>query len=247
MEQWLIQAVIFDMDGLLTESESRWRIAEREACAELGLPYTDDDFDTTMGVRMRQITQLWFADHPWEGPSPDHVADQIAGEKVVGFMQGRMEFGPRALGHRSILADPTRSNMKDLLNKYVKFREELRPFAPSVLAEHANEYFENCTDSPFMLFVYPVRPEKQHEVPAITHIDGTARVQTVTEAANPRYHALIKAFADITGTPMLLNTSFNVMGEPIVHKPADAIRCFYSTGMDVLAMGDYLIVKAPTS
>lgn len=156
-----------------------------------------------------------------------------------------MEFGPRALGNRSILADPTRPDMKDLLNKYVKFREEFRPFAPSVLAEHAATYFEDCTESPFMLFVYPVRPEKQSEVPAITHIDGTARVQTVTESANPRYYGLIKAFGELTGTPMLLNTSFNVMGEPIVHTPADAIRCFYSTGMDALALGDYLIVKNP--
>ncbi len=175
------------------------------------------------------------------------TAKLLAEGKIVGWFQGKMEFGPRALGSRSILADPTRPDMKDLLNKYVKFREEFRPFAPSVLAEHANEYFEDCTDSPFMLFVYPVRPEKQAEVPAITHINGTARVQTVTETANPRYHALIKAFAEITGTPMLLNTSFNVMGEPIVHRPADAIRCFYSTGMDALAIGDYLIVKDTAS
>jgi carbamoyltransferase len=179
----------------------------------------------------------------------DHIARDtaalLAEGKIVGWYQGAMEFGPRALGSRSILADPTRPDMKDLLNKYVKFREEFRPFAPSVLAEHADAYFEGCTDSPFMLFVYPVRPEKQAEVPAITHINGTARVQTVTREANPRYHALIQAFADLRGTPMLLNTSFNVMGEPIVHTPTDALRCFYSTGMDALALGDYLVVKNP--
>ncbi len=171
------------------------------------------------------------------------AARLLAEGKIVGWYQGRMEFGPRALGNRSILADPTRADMKDLVNTYVKFREEFRPFAPSVLAERAPEYFEGCTDSPFMLFVYPVRPDKQAEVPAITHIDGTARVQTVTEASNPRYYQLIKAFEAIRGVPMVLNTSFNVMGEPIVHTPADALRCFYGTGMDALAMGDFLIVK----
>jgi carbamoyltransferase len=175
----------------------------------------------------------------------EDTAKLLADGNIVGWFQGAMEFGPRALGSRSILADPTRPDMKDKLNKYVKYREEFRPFAPSVLAEHADEYFEGCTDSPFMLFVYPVRPEKQAEVPAITHINGTARVQTVTETANPRYHALIKAFGELRGTPMVLNTSFNVMGEPIVNSPADAIRCFYSTGMDALAIGDYLIVKNP--
>ncbi len=173
----------------------------------------------------------------------EDTAKLLAEGNIVGWFQGAMEFGPRALGSRSILADPTQPDMKDKLNKYVKYREEFRPFAPSVLAEHASEYFEGCTDSPFMLFVYPVRPEKQAEVPAITHINGTARVQTVTAEANPRYHALIKAFGELRGTPMVLNTSFNVMGEPIVNSPADAIRCFYSTGMDALAIGDYLIVK----
>jgi len=173
------------------------------------------------------------------------TAKLLAEGNIVGWFQGRMEFGPRALGNRSILADPTRADMKDLLNKHVKFREEFRPFAPSVLAERAGDYFEGCAESPFMLFVYKVRPERQAELPAITHIDGTARVQTVTEAANPKYYALIKAFGELRGTPMLLNTSFNVMGEPIVHTPSDAIRCFYSTGMDALALGDYLIVKNP--
>jgi carbamoyltransferase len=154
-----------------------------------------------------------------------------------------MEFGPRALGSRSILADPTRAEMKDLINKYVKHREEFRPFAPSCLAERAGEYFEGCASSPFMLFVYSVKQAMREKVPAITHIDGTARVQTVTREANPRYYALIEAFERRRGVPMVLNTSFNVMGEPIVHTPADAARCFYSTGMDALAMGDYVLIK----
>ena len=171
------------------------------------------------------------------------AAELIAEGKIVGWYQGRMEFGPRALGARSILADPTRPEMKDLLNKYVKHREEFRPFAPSVLAERAPEYFTGCHDSPFMLFVYPVEPGTRDKAPAITHIDGTARVQTVSRDVNPRYYAMIEAFERLRGVPMVLNTSFNVMGEPIVNTPADAVRCFFSTGMDALVIGDYVVLK----
>lgn len=194
---------------------------------------------------IRRCLELTKTPHSRSADIAADTAKLLADGKIVGWYQGRMEFGPRALGSRSILADPTRADMKDLLNTYVKFREEFRPFAPSVLAERASEYFEGCTDSPFMLFVYPVRPEKQAEVPAITHVDGTARVQTVTQRANPRYYALIRAFEALRGTPMVLNTSFNVMGEPIVHSPFDALKCFYSTGMDALALGDCLVVKPP--
>jgi carbamoyltransferase len=171
------------------------------------------------------------------------TAELLAEGKIVGWFQGRMEFGPRALGSRSILADPTRPEMKDLLNKYVKHREEFRPFAPSCLEEHAGEYFEDCRYSPFMLFVYPVKPEMQDRVPAITHIDGTARVQTVSKDVAPRYHRMISEFAKLRGVPMVLNTSFNVMGEPIVNTPTDALRCFFSTGMDALVMGNCVVVK----
>ena len=171
------------------------------------------------------------------------TAELVAEGNIVGWFQGRMEFGPRALGARSILADPTRPDMKDLLNKYVKHREEFRPFAPSCLEERAPEYFTGCTRSPFMLFVYPVEPDKQDKVPAITHVDGTARVQTVSREVSPRYYRVIEAFEKIAGVPMVLNTSFNVMGEPIVNTPAEAIRCFFSTGMDALVIGDCLVVK----
>lgn len=174
----------------------------------------------------------------------ERVADLLAAGKIVGWFQGRMEFGPRALGSRSILADPTRPDMQDLLNRYVKHREEFRPFAPSVLVERAGEYFENCTSSPFMLFVYPVIGPKRAQIPAVTHVDGTARVQTVSKDIDPRYYRLIQAFEKRRGVPMVVNTSFNVMGEPIVNTPADAVRCFYSTGMDALALGDYLLVKS---
>ncbi|MBI5093164.1 MAG: carbamoyltransferase [Candidatus Hydrogenedentes bacterium] len=173
----------------------------------------------------------------------ERAAELIADGKIVGWYQGRMEFGPRALGARSILADPTRPEMKDLLNKYVKHREEFRPFAPSVLAERAHEYFTGCHNSPFMLFVYPVEPAMREKIPAVTHIDGTARVQTVSRDVNPRYYTMIEAFERRRGVPMVINTSFNVMGEPIVNTPADAVRCFFSTGMDALVIGDYVVVK----
>lgn len=173
----------------------------------------------------------------------ERTAELLADGKIVGWYQGRMEFGPRALGSRSILADPTRPEMKDLLNKYVKYREEFRPFAPSVLAERAEEFFEGCSDSPFMLFVYPVKEAMKERLPAITHVDGTARVQTVTRQAHTRYYDMIKAFEAKRGVPVVLNTSFNVMGEPIVNTPEDAVRCFYSTGMDALVIGDFVLTK----
>jgi len=172
------------------------------------------------------------------------VANLLADGKIVGWFQGRSEFGPRALGARSILADPTRPDMKDLLNQYVKHREDFRPFAPSCLEERAGEYFTGCTRSPFMLFVYPVEPGKRDRVPAITHVDGTARVQTVSREVDPLYCRVIEAFERLRGVPMVLNTSFNVMGEPIVNTPADAVRCFYTTGLDALVMGNCVVVKS---
>jgi carbamoyltransferase len=182
---------------------------------------------------------------PYETPESlvERTAELLAEGNIVGWFQGREEFGPRALGSRSILADPTRPDMQDLINKYVKHREEFRPFAPSCLEERAHEYFEGCTWSPFMLFVYPVKPAMRDKIPAVTHVDGTARVQTVSKATHPQYYALIEAFERRRGVPMVLNTSFNVMGEPIVNSPADAIRCFYSTGMDALAIGDFVVRK----
>jgi len=173
------------------------------------------------------------------------TAGLLAEGLIVGWYQGRMEFGPRALGSRSILADPTRPDMKELLNRYVKHREDFRPFAPSVLEERAGAYFPGCTRSPFMLFVYPVARAMQARVPAITHVNGTARVQTVSREDNPRYHGMIAAFERRRGVPMVLNTSFNVMGEPIVNTPEDAVRCFYSTGLDALVMGNHVLRKAP--
>jgi carbamoyltransferase len=171
------------------------------------------------------------------------TAKYIADGKIVGWFQGRMEFGPRALGSRSILTDPTRDDMKDRLNAVVKHREPFRPFAPSCLAEKADEYFEDCGNSPYMLFVQPVRADKRSVIPAVTHVDGTARVQTVEKDINPRYYGLIEEFEKIKGVPVVVNTSFNVMGEPIVNTPEDAIRCFQGTGIDVLVLGNCIVEK----
>ncbi len=156
-----------------------------------------------------------------------------------------MEFGPRALGNRSILADPRYAEARDRVNASVKFREGWRPFAPSCLAEQAGEYFDGCSDAPFMILTFDVLPEKRSVIPAVTHADKTARVQTVTREANPRYHRLISEFARLTGVPVLLNTSFNLKGEPIVTAPKDAIRTFYSSGLDFLVMGDHIVPKDP--
>jgi len=174
----------------------------------------------------------------------ESTAELLAEGAIIGWFQGRMEFGPRALGSRSILADPTREDMRDLINKFVKHREEFRPFAPSCLREKAGDYFEGAFDSPFMLFVFNVKPEMRECIPAVTHIDGTARVQTVDREAHPLYYETIAAFEQRRGVPMVLNTSFNVMGEPIVNTPEDAVRCFFSTGMDALVMGDCIVRKS---
>lgn len=170
------------------------------------------------------------------------TAEQIAAGRVVGWFQGRMEWGARALGNRSIVADPRRSDMRDIINTRIKFRERFRPFAPSVLEEALDDYFVGAVPDPFMLQVYPVRPDKRDVVPAITHVDGSGRLQTVSLRSNPRYYALIKAFEAVSGVPMLLNTSFNE-NEPIVLTPAQALDCFLRTHMDVIVMGNHAIER----
>jgi carbamoyltransferase len=170
----------------------------------------------------------------------DIAASYLAQGKIIGWFQGSSEVGPRALGNRSILADPRNPEMKDILNKKVKFREAFRSFAPSVLNEHAEEWF-GLKDSPFMLRVCTVLKD---EIPAVTHVDGTARIQTVTPADNPNYYRLIDSFYHLTGVPVLLNTSFNIKGLPIVETPKDAIDCFLDTEMDVLVFENMIILKA---
>jgi len=193
----------------------------------------------------------------------EQVAIALSEEKAVGWMQGRMEFGPRALGNRSIIADPRSKFMQKQLNLKVKYRESFRPFAPSILNEHVSEWFEHKDTSPYMLLVADVKEEKRlamndeqkslfgidklnvprSAVPAITHVDYSARIQTVHADTNPRYHAVITHFNELTGCPLVVNTSFNVRGEPIVCSPEDAFKCFMGTELDVLAVGDYLLFK----
>ena len=193
----------------------------------------------------------------------EEVSSALADEKAVGWMQGRMEFGPRALGGRSIIADPRSPIMQKQLNLKVKYRESFRPFAPSVLREDVREWFEHDTDSPYMLLVADVRKDKRRAmseeeqalfgidklnvprstVPAITHVDYSARIQTVHADTNPKYHAVISKFKEKTGCPLVVNTSFNVRGEPIICRPTDAFKCFMGTEMDVLAVGNYVLYK----
>jgi carbamoyltransferase len=171
------------------------------------------------------------------------VARALTENKIVGWFQGAMEYGPRALGNRSILADPRQRDMRDRINYYVKFREDFRPLAPSILHEAAPEYIEQGHPCPFMTMTFPVRQCKHSVIPAVTHVDGTCRAQTVTEAANPKYYQLLKRFGELTGVPIVLNTSLNVMGDPIAMKPEDAIATFYSTGLDYMAIGDFVLSK----
>jgi carbamoyltransferase len=172
----------------------------------------------------------------------EETAELLAQDKIIGWYQGRMEFGPRALGSRSILASPINAAMQARLNE-VKDREDFRPVAPVVLEEDAGEWFEGAAYSPFMLFVYPVRPDKADQIPAVRHVDGTARIQTVNREQHPLYYDLLKAFKNITGVPVLVNTSFNTLGKPIVCSPRDAVECFWTSPFDALVIGSFLIEK----
>jgi carbamoyltransferase len=172
----------------------------------------------------------------------ERVADALAAGKAVGWFQGRMEFGPRALGARSILASPINAAMQARLNA-IKDREDFRPVAPVVLEEEVGRWFVNGDISPYMLFVFDVIPEKAAHIPAVRHVDGTARIQTVNRTQNPLYYDLIRAFAARTGVPVLVNTSFNTRGEPIVCTPRDALECFWTSPLDALVIGPFLIEK----
>jgi carbamoyltransferase len=170
------------------------------------------------------------------------AAAPIAAGQVLGFFHGRLEWGPRALGNRSIVGDPRRGDMKDILNRKIKRRESFRPFAPAILREAVPEYFEQDDDVPFMLQVFKVKAEKRQLIPAVTHVDGSGRLQTVTARDNPRFYRLIEAFAAISGIPVVLNTSFNE-NEPVVNRPEEALDCFLRTRMDCLVLGDYYLSR----
>jgi carbamoyltransferase len=207
--------------------------------AYLGIAYADDAVRQALG---KWLVRLETA----QSASADICADTarlLAQGNVLGWFQGRSEFGPRALGNRSILADPRSAAMKDKLNTRVKHRQAFRPFAPVVLAERAGEIFEGAEESPFMLLAKQVRPAWKGKIPAVVHVDGSARVQTVRERQNPRLYRLLAEFEALTGVPVLVNTSFNVKGEPIVETPGDALSCFLATGIDSLALHDTLISK----
>jgi carbamoyltransferase len=177
----------------------------------------------------------------------ERIARELAAGNVIGWVQGRMEFGPRALGARSILADPRPAAMKDKVNAVVKHREAFRPFAPSVLEEHVPRFFDLVPgiDLSLMVYTLPVKPERRADIPAVVHCDGSARVHSVSRRADPAFWQLLSAFEGLTGVPVLLNTSFNVNGEPIVCTPEDAIECFLSTAIDLLVLGDLLVERVP--
>jgi carbamoyltransferase len=263
-----IQPAAGDAGGALGAALSTWHLhhnkkrsvsKERDAMkgAFLGPEFSDTEIEaelTTCGAIFKKLS---------ESEMIEEVSSGLADEKAVGWMQGRMEFGPRALGGRSIIADPRSPSMQKQLNLKVKYRESFRPFAPSVLKEDVSQWFEHDTDSPYMLLVADVKEDKRRavtleeealfgidklnvqrsSVPAITHVDYSARIQTVHADTNPRYHAVISKFKEKTGCPLVVNTSFNVRGEPIICTPTDAFKCFMGTEMDVLAVGNYVLYK----
>ena len=263
-----IQPAAGDAGGALGAALSTWYLhhnkkrvvlTERDAMkgAYLGPEFTDSEIEAenkACGAVFKKFS---------EAEMIEEVASELADEKAVGWMQGRMEFGPRALGGRSIIADPRSPVMQKQLNLKVKYRESFRPFAPSVLREDVGEWFEHETDSPYMLLVADVQSDKRRamteeeealfgidklnvprsSVPAITHVDYSARIQTVHADTNPKYHAVITKFKEKTGCPLVVNTSFNVRGEPIICTPTDAFKCFMGTEMDVLAVGNYMLYK----
>jgi carbamoyltransferase len=203
--------------------------------AYLGPEYSDKETEETL--RLCKLKYEYYDDI--EGIA----AELIAKGKIIGWFQGRMEFGPRALGNRSILADPTDENMKNRVNHFVKHREHWRPFAPSVLKEKQSKYFESNYVNPFMTIVFNIKQGKEKEIPAVSHVDGTARIQTVEKKTNPKFYKLIKKFEKEKGVPLVLNTSFNDKNQPIVRTPSDAIKTFYSTGMDYLIINNFLLKK----
>ena len=263
-----IQPAAGDAGGALGAALSAWYLhhnSEREVSSErdamkgayLGPEFKDAEIEAELeacGTKFKKLS---------DDELIEHVATALADEKAVGWMQGRMEFGPRALGGRSIIADPRSPVMQKQLNLKVKYRESFRPFAPSVLREDVNEWFEHDTDSPYMLLVADVQKDKRRtmtdeeealfgvdklnvprsSVPAITHVDYSARIQTVHADTNPRYHTVISKFKEKTGCPLVVNTSFNVRGEPIICSPTDAFKCFMGTELEVLAIGNYLMIK----
>ncbi|HVZ74070.1 MAG TPA: carbamoyltransferase C-terminal domain-containing protein [Polyangia bacterium] len=212
--------------------------------AYLGPSYTNEEIGALLDKEATKISEQRCTVERVESLPAlyQRTAKAIAAGRVVGWFQGRMEWGPRALGNRSILGDPRRADMKDILNLKIKRRESFRPFAPSILRDDVAEWFELDDEVPFMMKVFQIREDKRAQIPAVTHVDGSGRLQTVYRDTNERYHDLISAFRDLTGVPMVLNTSFNE-NEPVVCKPAEALDCFLRTKMDLLVLGDWAVER----
>lgn len=212
------------------------------APARLASPYLGERMGAQAMEHLTAFSGLT-DDKPAGVPVHEFAAELLAQGKILGWVQGRAEYGPRALGNRSILADPRRADVKETLNARVKFREEFRPFAPSILHEHGPRYFEDYQDTPYMERTLRFRESVRDEVPGVVHVDGTGRLQSVTHERNPRYHDLIAAFERRTGVPIVLNTSFNVMGKPIIHTVEDAVAVFFTSGIDALVLEDKVFLK----
>jgi carbamoyltransferase len=210
-------------------------------------PYLGSYIDTKNLERILGFGGVVHQEFSDEASLCSEVAQILSQGKIIGCVQGRAEFGPRALGNRSILADPRPKSMKDEINRRVKFREEYRPLAPSILHEHGEQYFENYQESPYMERTLRFRESVRDKVPAVVHVDGTGRLQTVKEEWNPLFYRLISEFYKRTNIPILLNTSLNVMGKPIVHSVSDALTVLYTTDLDFLIVGKYLIGKRSDS
>jgi carbamoyltransferase len=240
-----VQAAAGDAGGAIGAAYSVWHDESAARAPVMNHAYWGPAFDDeSIGAAIREKGED-LAGFAVERIEDQYVlcrrtAEAIADGEVIGWFQGRMEWGPRALGNRSILGDPRRADMKDILNAKIKRRESFRPFAPSVLREAVDGWFELDGDVPFMQQVYPVREERREQIPAVTHVDGSARLHTVEQDANPRYYRLIEAFRDLTGIPMVLNTSFNE-NEPVVCRPEEALDCFLRTKMDRLVLGPYVV------
>jgi carbamoyltransferase len=246
-----IQPAAGDNGTALGAAFQAWhRVARAPRCFSMSHGYWGPAFDDreiardiaarAAELRRECCTSRTFDD---EDQLCEWTAGRLAESRIVGWFQGRMEWGARALGNRSILADPRRADMREIINTKIKFREKFRPFAPSVLVEAVNDYFVDAVPDPFMIQVVPVQPDKRSVIPAVTHVDGSGRLQTVDRAANPLYWKLIDHFRQRTGVPVVLNTSFNE-NEPIVLRPAEALDCFLRTGMDALVMGHHVLEKS---
>ncbi len=246
-----IQSAAGDAGGAIGAAMILWHRLSRSERNEVmdhaywGPQYSDAYISEVLGVRGEEIKKqgCHVENMTDESELCQRTASAIADGKVVGWFQGRMEWGPRALGNRSILCDPRRADMKDILNLKIKRRESFRPFAPSILREAVTEWFETDDDVPFMMQVFQIREDKRSMIPAVTHVDGSGRLQTVHRDTNPRYHRLIEAFKEITGVPMVLNTSFNE-NEPVVCRPEEALDCFLRTRVDVLVLGNWVVSRA---